>query len=86
MTGPKAMGVNPQGLPHVDVFDEQFAPQFSDGSAVVGLGYVLTSAKGAHTGLTNDKGMTPAVYTKAAQALEFGVPFGQLTICPDDTV
>ncbi|WP_428719089.1 type VI secretion system Vgr family protein [Undibacterium curvum] len=69
-SGAKSMGVNMQGTPHVDMYDEKFVFHTPSGKPISAQSYTAKSSVGEHTGQTRADGGTPRIYTADAQALE----------------
>jgi type VI secretion system secreted protein VgrG len=82
--GAKSLGVNVQGLPHVDMHYEQFKLLTPTGKPLQKTAYVMSAPLGAHTSATDAEGQTTTVHTADAtdlqvqlQWLDFDIPAPQ---------
>ncbi|MFZ6755562.1 DUF2345 domain-containing protein, partial [Undibacterium sp. Dicai25W] len=66
----KKMGIDIQGLPHVDEYDEKFAFHLPCGTPIVGQSYHAKSSIGEHASKTTSGGATPSIYTSSPQPLQ----------------
>ncbi|MFZ6847546.1 type VI secretion system Vgr family protein [Undibacterium sp. RuRC25W] len=66
----KNMGIDIQGLPHVDEYDEKFAFHLPCGTPIVGQSYHAKSSIGEHASKTTSDGATPSIYTSSPQPLQ----------------
>ncbi|MFC5397202.1 type VI secretion system Vgr family protein [Undibacterium jejuense] len=65
----KNMGIDIQGLPHVDDYDEKFAFHLPCGTPIVGQSYHAKTSIGEHVSKTTSDGATPSIYTSSPQPL-----------------
>ncbi|TDK64557.1 DUF2345 domain-containing protein, partial [Sapientia aquatica] len=75
MAGPKSMGVNIQGHPVSELYNERFAVKGVSGDPLPGLRYHLQSSDGAHISTTPPHGKTAPIHSKTEDTLQFGLHF-----------
>ncbi|MDO5070226.1 MAG: hypothetical protein Q4D78_08565, partial [Neisseria zoodegmatis] len=68
--GPNSAGVNMQGIPAVEKYDEQFQLLLPDSSPMRFVEYNIRSGEQEITGKTTSKGISQRIHTEQKQELE----------------